>query len=54
MRPWSTGTVYLNFAERGGGASDAYGDGLYERLQAVRRAWDPQERFLASQRITTG
>jgi FAD/FMN-containing dehydrogenase len=53
MRPWATGTVYLNFAERGGDAANAYGDGVYERLQAVRRAWDPQERLLASHPIRT-
>jgi FAD/FMN-containing dehydrogenase len=53
LRPWATGTVYLNFAERGGDASNAYGAGVYERLQAVRRAWDPQERFLASHPIAT-
>jgi FAD/FMN-containing dehydrogenase len=53
MRPWSTGTKYLNFAERGGDASTAYGDGVYERLQAVRRIWDPEERLVASHRIAT-
>jgi hypothetical protein len=53
MRPWSTGTKYLNFAERGGDASAAYGDGVYERLQAVRSAWDPEERLVASHRIAT-
>jgi FAD/FMN-containing dehydrogenase len=53
MRPWSTGTVYLNFAERGGDASAAYGDGVYERLQAIRRTWDPHERLMASHRIAT-
>jgi FAD/FMN-containing dehydrogenase len=54
MRPWSTGTKYLNFAERGGDASDAYGAGVYERLQAIRRAWDPDERLVASHRIAAG
>jgi hypothetical protein len=54
MRPWSTGTKYLNFAERGGDASDAYGEGVYERLQAIRRAWDPEERLVGSHRIATG
>jgi hypothetical protein len=54
MRPWSTGTRYLNFAERGGDASDAYGPGVYEQLQAIRRAWDPDERLVASHRIATG
>ena len=51
MRPWSTGTVYLNFAEGGGEAANAYGDGVYARLREVRGAWDPQERFMASHRI---
>jgi FAD/FMN-containing dehydrogenase len=53
MRPWSTHTKYLNFAERGGDASDLFGDGVYERLQAVRRTWDPDERFVGSHRIAT-
>jgi hypothetical protein len=51
MAPWSTGTRYLNFAERGGDASAAYGPGVHERLQRVRRVWDPTERFMASHRI---
>jgi FAD binding domain-containing protein len=54
MRPWSNGTRYLNFAERGGEASDAYGEGVYARLQAIRRVWDPAERLVASHRIATG
>ena len=54
MRPWSDGTKYLNFAERGGDASDAYGDGVYERLRAIRGVWDPEERLVASHRIAAG
>lgn len=54
MAPWSTGTRYLNFAERGGDASDAYAPGVYARLQRVRRTWDPRERFVASHRVATG
>ncbi|MDW5595274.1 FAD-binding oxidoreductase [Conexibacter stalactiti] len=53
MRPWSTGTAYLNFSDRGGSAEHGYGPGVYERLQAVRRVWDPQERFVGSHRIAT-
>ena len=53
LAPWSTGTVYLNFADRGGTAERAYAPGVYARLQAVRRVWDPQERFVASHRIAT-
>jgi FAD/FMN-containing dehydrogenase len=54
MAPWSTGTKYLNFAERGGEASVAFDDETYVRLQAVRRTWDPDERFVASHRVATG
>ena len=53
MAPWSNGSRYINFAERGGDASDGYGEGVYERLQAVRRTWDPEERLVASHRIAT-
>ncbi|MBI5103797.1 MAG: FAD-binding oxidoreductase [Solirubrobacterales bacterium] len=54
MAPWSTGTRYMNFAERGGDASSSYGEGVYERLRAVRATWDPEERFVASHRIPAG
>jgi hypothetical protein len=53
MRPWSTGTAYLNFGDRGGSAEHGYGPGVYERLQAVRRVWDPHERLIGSHRIAT-
>ncbi len=52
MRPWATGTVYLNFAERGGSAESAFPAATYERLRDVRGAWDPGERFVGSHRIT--
>lgn len=45
--------VVPQLAERGGDASAAYGDGVYERVQAIRRSWDPLERFMASRRIAT-
>ncbi len=51
MRPWETGSRYLNFAERGGEASSCFDAASYERLRAVRGAWDPDERFVASHRI---
>ncbi len=41
MRPWATGTVYLNFAERGGSAADAFPAQTYRRLREVRGVWDP-------------
>lgn len=49
--PWSTGQTYLSFAEQGGSAEPSFPPATLERLRAVRRAWDPAERFVASHRI---
>lgn len=50
--PWRADTVYLNFAEVPEATAErAYPPGVYERLQEVRAAYDPQERFLAPHRI---
>ncbi len=51
LRPWATGTVYVNFAERRGSAAPAFPPESYERLRDVRATWDPGERFVASHRI---
>jgi hypothetical protein len=51
MGPWATGTRYVNFAEGGGSAEDAFTHDVYERLRDARRAWDPGERFVGSHRI---
>ena len=53
MRPWATGSFYVNFGERGGDMEAAFTPRTYKRLQAVRREWDPGERFIASHRIAT-
>ena len=36
MQPWATGTVYVNFSERGGSAANAYPAATYERLRDLR------------------
>jgi hypothetical protein len=51
MADWDTGRMYLNFHERGGSAETSFGPEAYARLAAVRRAYDPDERFVASHRI---
>lgn len=51
MQPWSAGSFYLNFAERGGTADGAHDRRTLAHLRAVRRTWDPQERFVASHAI---
>lgn len=51
LAPAATGTVYLNFAERGGSAQSAYAPETYARLRELRGVWDPAERFIASHRI---
>jgi hypothetical protein len=53
MRPWATGSFYVNFAERGGSMETAFSAADYARLQAVRRAWDPGEALVPSHRIAT-
>ncbi len=53
MSPWSTGTVYAGFAERGGSAAAAYSGSTYERLSTIRRTWDPEELFVGAHRIAT-
>ncbi|HYF27846.1 MAG TPA: FAD-binding oxidoreductase [Baekduia sp.] len=51
LAPWSTGTIYLNFGERGGSARHAFAPADFARLQHVRAAYDPDEVFVASHRI---
>ncbi|WP_372788033.1 FAD-binding oxidoreductase [Paraconexibacter sp.] len=51
MRPWSTGGVYANFAERGGSMASAFDARTFARLQEARAVWDPSEMFVASHRI---
>lgn len=48
MQPWSAGSFYLNFAERGGIADGAFDRRTLAHLRAIRRTWDPQERLVAS------
>ena len=53
MARWSSGRQFVNFADRGGSAETAYDPDTYARLQEVRRAYDPDERFVGSMRIAT-
>ena len=54
LAPAATGTVYLNFADRGGPAESAYPAEVYARLRELRGVWDPAERFVGSHRIAPG
>jgi FAD/FMN-containing dehydrogenase len=51
LAPWSTGTVYLNFAERGRAAERGFAAGDLERLRRLRAAWDPGELFASAHPI---
>lgn len=53
LAPWEDGPRYLNFAEGGGSAAGTFDAATYSRLVAIRSAWDPQERFLASHHVAT-
>jgi FAD/FMN-containing dehydrogenase len=46
--PVDAGTAYLNFADRPVHAGTLFGDDRYARLRAVKRTYDPQDRFLAN------
>ena len=43
MAPWSTGGCYLNFAERRKAGAALFGAEVYERLRAVKAAYDPAD-----------
>jgi hypothetical protein len=43
LAPWSTGSVYLNFAERHKAGTALFGADTYHRLQRVKAAYDPAD-----------
>ena len=43
LAPWSTGHVYLNFAERHKAGTALFGADTYHRLQQVKAAYDPAD-----------
>lgn len=53
MKPWSTGSVYLNFIGDEGltRVESAYGPQKYARLRQIKRIWDPDNVFRHNQNI---
>jgi FAD/FMN-containing dehydrogenase len=53
MKPWTTGTVYLNFLGDEGAARIEAGFGAekFARLQQIKRTWDPTNLFRNNQNI---
>ena len=53
MKPWTTGQVYLNFIGDEGAdrVRSAFGTEKYQRLQALKRKWDPENLFRHNQNI---
>jgi FAD/FMN-containing dehydrogenase len=51
MRPFSTGASYLNFTHEPDRVRDAYGDGKYARLVALKDTYDPANLFRLNQNI---
>jgi Berberine and berberine like len=53
MKPWTTGRAYLNFIgdEGIGRVEAAFGTEKYERLQALKDEWDPENLFRHNQNI---
>ncbi|HEY8583458.1 MAG TPA: FAD-binding protein [Capillimicrobium sp.] len=52
LAPYETGRLFLSFAEDGGSAEPSFAPDAYARLVAVRQAWDPDRRFVASHDIS--
>jgi hypothetical protein len=48
LKPWATGTDYLNFADRPSDASRAFDADTYRRLLEVKAAVDPDGLFVAA------
>ncbi len=53
MKPWTTGTVYLNFLGDEGQAriEAGFGPEKYARLRALKSTWDPENLFRHNQNI---
>jgi hypothetical protein len=53
VRPYSTGRVYVNFLGEEGQdrVRGAYGEAKYERLQVLKRKYDPTNFFRLNQNI---
>jgi hypothetical protein len=53
MKPWTTGTVYVNFIGDEGltRLEAAYGEERFARLRAIKRDWDPTNVFRHNQNI---
>ncbi|MDX6216205.1 MAG: hypothetical protein QOG99_1789 [Frankiales bacterium] len=53
MKPWSTGTAYLNFlGDEGRGRVEAsFGPEKFARLQQIKAVWDPDNLFHVNQNI---
>jgi hypothetical protein len=48
LAPWTTGTDYLNFADRPGDASRAFDEGTLARLRQIKSEVDPNGMFVAA------
>jgi len=52
--PFAAGRGYVNFASEAGSADDVrdtYGAARYDRLRAIKRAWDPDNLFRLNQNV---
>jgi FAD/FMN-containing dehydrogenase len=52
LQPWCAGRTYLNFAERPKAGAVLFGDAVHQRLQAVKRAYDPEDVIRANHPVT--
>ena len=52
LAPWSTGHVYLNFAERHKAGTALFGADTYHRLQQVKSTYDPADLIRSNHPVT--
>jgi hypothetical protein len=51
VMPFATEGRYVNDVMEAGEAEDVYGNAKYERLVALKRAWDPENVFRLNQNV---
>jgi len=49
--PWDAGSAYLNFVEKRVDTARLYGEGVYGRLRAIKKRYDPEDTFRANHPI---
>ncbi|MEP7025384.1 MAG: BBE domain-containing protein, partial [Actinomycetota bacterium] len=52
LSPWQAPHGYLNFSDRAAGAANLFPAATYQRLRAIKAAYDPADLFVSNHPIT--